>query len=377
MSFQKPHGTPHVGKQRNDPQKNFDLRLQGIRGLAALIVAFHHSLDIIPVPSFSAKIIRGLEGIFSAQAAVLTFFILSGYVLGLSLGKSDSVNFGTYGRFMVRRIFRIMVPLVATLLFASALVPGTLWLITGSTFVPAHNWGTPLMEFAYNQPFGFCTLLRNICLWDHDLNPVTWTITIEMIGSSLIPIFFLLNKHRCTRAPLLIALLALALLSPATETNFSHYLYTFDLGLLIPFVGASFFSSLERYRLLEISLVLALILCVTNAHFGHNFYILSPSLAFLLAFVVFRDHPWLRLLDSQAVEWLGKISYSFYLLHFPILWLMTWFLLREMPSFGKEFPVSTIGLLFTGSTFLAALIGTISYRWVEVPAISWGKSFVR
>lgn len=358
-------------------EKNFDVRLQSIRGLAAAVVAFHHSFNLFPFPAFSARILRAVEGVFSAQSAVLTFFVLSGYVLGLSLTKSGKVDLTGYAHFMVKRFCRILLPLAAAVVLLSLIVAGLVWSVTGRTFVSYDAWPpTSLMHTSYFRPFNLSVLMENVFLLEHDLDPVTWTITIEVIGSLLIPIFYVLNRSLYPRLALLFGLILLSVLSRDNGTSCLHYLYIFELGLLIPFWGKAVFRFLERTRLLAPALVMGAALCAVNSHLGHNFYILSFVLSFLLGFVIFRDHGLLHFLDLRPIIWLGKISYSFYLVHWPILWLSAWLLGLYALSFTTLYPVLSSVLVLLVSVPLAALLADGLYRVVELPSIRLGKRLI-
>jgi len=74
--------------------------LQSVRGIAALIVLIHHCTfyytDSERVRAFS-------ELLLNAHAAVVLFYVLSGYVLSLSL--KDNFNREHTLRFYVRRVF--------------------------------------------------------------------------------------------------------------------------------------------------------------------------------------------------------------------------------------------------------------------------------
>jgi peptidoglycan/LPS O-acetylase OafA/YrhL len=367
----------HTRKTEGFSKKHFDLRLQTIRGLAALVVAFHHSFNMFPFPTGPAKVLRGVESVVSPQAAVITFFILSGYVLGLALGKTPKLTAGSYLQFMVKRVCRIMVPLWIIILAISVVVTGFLWVMTGNTYISPENWKQPsLMGSTYGHPFDLNVLVRNLLLLDHDLDSVTWTITIEMVGSALIPFFFFINRFSFCRGALLLALMAISLAISTDGSSFWHYLYMFELGLLIPFWGPIVFAFLQRRGLLLLSLIIALFICMINGHFGHNFYILGPALSFILGFVIFRDHPWLKLLDDRIAIWLGKVSYSFYLIHWPVLWLIACLFTLGVPRFGNSHSILLSFLSFLVSVPLAALIADASYNWIETPAINLGKRLI-
>jgi peptidoglycan/LPS O-acetylase OafA/YrhL len=374
---QKPETSPARESAAISREKYFDLRLQSIRGLAALIVAFHHSFNLFPFPVFPARILRAVENVVSPQAAILTFFILSGYVLGLSLGKTSRIDPVVYLQFVVKRICRIMLPLMAVVTVTSLTIAGLIWYVTGQNFVDAGSWAeNSLMRSSYFRPLQLNVLMGNLQLVDHDLDPVTWTITIEMVGSMLIPFFYRLNQAFYPRLFLLLGLITISMLCQSGEASFWHYLYIFDLGLLIPFWGRFAFPFLKRKRLLAGALCLALVLCLINGHFGHNFYLLSPALSFLLGFVIFHDNRCLRLLDSRSVIWLGKVSYSFYLLHWPVMWVIAWLFSLNALSFKSFHPILMSFAILVLSVPLTAVLAEVFYNRVELPSIQLGKRVI-
>jgi len=91
-------------------QKNLAV-LDSIRGLAAIYVILHHWL---PHLNFIPKWIS--RGIFVfGQEAVMVFFLLSGFVIGLSSFKTKNLQFCTY---FVKRFRRIYFPFIVALLLS-------------------------------------------------------------------------------------------------------------------------------------------------------------------------------------------------------------------------------------------------------------------
>ncbi len=351
-------------------KKGFDLRLQSIRGIAAFVVAFHHSFNIFVLPLSSQRILRGIEGVFSPVSAVFIFFILSGYVLGLSLRRENTVTFSVYVGFLMKRVCRIMIPLAVVILSASLIVVGSIWIATGKTFIDPATWGNSLMRTTYYRPFNLEVLATNLLLQDYDLDCVTWTITVEMVGSIFIPLFFVINKYFYPRILLILALIFLSLRSP--DYSSGSYLYMFDLGLLIPFWIRPVFSSL-RPMVLGCALLVAISICCLNSHLGHNFYVLSPALSFLLGYIIFQGNEKMHILDHQVTIWLGKVSYSFYLIHWPVLWMCGWLGILFLSPLPTSCPVFSSFLVFFVSILLTSLLAEISYRHIEVRSIHLGK----
>ncbi len=72
----------------------------------------------------------------------------------------------------------------------------------------------------------------------------------------------------------------------------------------------------------------------------------------------------IRLLSTDAAGYLGKVSYSMYILHIPLLW---WFSRYTFFRWGTAPPA------WTGFIFIAAVIGVsiVAFEYVETPANQW------
>jgi peptidoglycan/LPS O-acetylase OafA/YrhL len=105
--------------------------LDGLRGLAALVVVMHHHL--LTIPWFSERVSENsfskpgvfvgvnlhnlieyspLHVFYAGTEAVTIFFVLSGYVLVFAVKKSDIKN---YLRF---RLYRLYVPIFGAVCFS-------------------------------------------------------------------------------------------------------------------------------------------------------------------------------------------------------------------------------------------------------------------
>src|SRR5580765_5170109 len=77
----------------------YSVKLEALRGLAALMVVGYHA--------FPSTLYSWMHVIFNGRAAVSLFFVLSGYVLGLSLRRGTGTILYQYLFFMYRRVLRI------------------------------------------------------------------------------------------------------------------------------------------------------------------------------------------------------------------------------------------------------------------------------
>jgi len=95
--------------------------------------------------------------------------------------------------------------------------------------------------------------------------------------------------------------------------------------------------------------------------------------AFVLIGVLASEHGRIRLLRSRWAVWLGNVSYSLYLVHFPVTILVAKILSRAFSTTTSATIAAAvlIPLALTISFGLAFLL----YRFVEIPSIALGKKF--
>ncbi|NJL59235.1 MAG: acyltransferase [Desulfobacteraceae bacterium] len=113
-----------------EKNKDFNGCVESLRGVAAMMVALFHCIIIINRDEslMFQKIVTGsLLFWFNGAAAVSLFFVISGYVLGLSMDKMTKMPFWQrYAIFLARRILRIY-PMLAVSVILLSLYLCTLW----------------------------------------------------------------------------------------------------------------------------------------------------------------------------------------------------------------------------------------------------------
>jgi peptidoglycan/LPS O-acetylase OafA/YrhL len=90
--------------------------MDALRGGSALIVAFAHSFQIFCLPFFGLYGFPHLFTSWLATYAVVTFFIVSGFMICLSVSNHSDVNGFNVMKFFKARFLRIYPPLLASLL---------------------------------------------------------------------------------------------------------------------------------------------------------------------------------------------------------------------------------------------------------------------
>ncbi|WP_424811407.1 acyltransferase family protein [Roseococcus sp. YIM B11640] len=344
------------------------VELDSLRGIAALIVVLHHAYLSIPdLPAWVDWLLDAtpLRLVGAGRPAVIFFFVLSGYVLTRALAAQEArqpgsvMNGPAWASYAAQRSVRLGLPVLASLVL-SAVLQLLIWeaplpaetpgLVGVATWAKMWSWkGFTEQALLLSSGNGF------------QLNPVLWSLVHEWRIALLLP-FVLLFRGRL--APLMAVALvgaAVARLAGMPEGDValgSSLLKTFaaTAGFLPAFaVGAAL--ALGRVRRLDDSQALAAgIAVLVMAMAAHDYgVILASALLILLAQ---RDGRFAYAMRRPALLWLGRISFSLYLVHMPLLAAAN-HLLRDqrVPEVAALIAVA-----------LSFPVAALMCRWVEMPA---------
>ncbi len=314
------------------------------------------------------------------------FFILSGFILAYSYTMAEGGLRGTRAYFWIARIARIY-PVYLLGLLLGFLVEFR---------VGIHSL-VGVLTMAVTSPLLVQAWIPSM-ITDKAWNPPSWTLSNEAFFYLLFPLL-LVWLVRCSRTQLRIAvvvswaiycLLPLPLilygnlhfgaawpwwLDPfVTQFNPVMHLPEFIMGMAL---GLLFLrarapgqqhtpSAPWWYDAGLVGVGLALIAeCVwgTDLPRAYSLAILAdPLIAVSIVLLARQSGVVAGLLSKRAFVWLGEVSYSIYILHWPV-----WFLLADVASniFGVA---SSASLLFP--LYLALLLGVtaLSYNYLERPA---------
>jgi peptidoglycan/LPS O-acetylase OafA/YrhL len=219
---------------------SFDPRLESLRGLAALLVCVHHGMTVF-AGNANLVVMDALLFAFNSAAAVIFFFVLSGYLLGRALERD-----GAFVTYLVRRLFRLLPAFVVVVLFTFASerlfridpIPSGLKPGFQRMFWPQPTWDA---------------LWDNLLLISFKVNGPTWTLFPELMGALMLP--FVVAAHvRIVprwRWALFVAIATLLAISPY------HTLLWFYFGYFLANETAALLA--ERRRLAAITFVVGLI----------------------------------------------------------------------------------------------------------------------
>lgn len=341
----------------------------GLRGLAAFNVVIAHFVAAFvpsmlhssyptlfnsnPNPSTLFGILTSpIFAIFyNGHFAVLIFFVLSGYVLALPYHASSTDPIPLLQRRLWGRYLRLNLPiLVAVSISYCIYSAGWYFNVKASEISGSTNWlgnffpqGISVFEAAREAAY------QSILFGKGTLIPPLWTLKVEFIGSLYLLLFFISKPRGYTLMPLLL----LFPLIHAVHGQESIYFYAIFLGSLLGtvkslpasrlalFVLGLYFGGFQFESLMYDGLP-AISFRGNEIYDKKTFYNAIGALS-LTASVVHGFGS--GLLQGRLAQFLGRVSFSLYLIHFIVLCSFSSFLYIRLPRDTMNLAANLVGYL--------------------------------
>ncbi len=337
-------------------QIKFD-NLTAARGLAALFIVLYHAIG-----SFGPTHL--VNTMFSfGYIAVDLFFVMSGFIIAYSTkGTFDRITLKNSSNFILKRIARIypnhalVILLYLLLLFAYTILKPN---------------SPPPEKLELSSLIYFLTLTNNILYDKLDWNGPSWSISAEFLAYIAFPYIYFCLTRLHGKFMWLVCLASITALAAVYYFNGFHSigdgitsigiyrcLFEFICGCTIYFSG----QRISRAFLASL-IILVVVGLATYILFTFN-VILITSIMVLITYFMTTQSIKLAFTTkslapaSQALNFLGEISYSLYIIHF--------FVKDVIKVLANElFLTSWFSLIL----YLAASISTaiIIYRYFEIP----------
>lgn len=311
--------------------------LDGLRGLAALVVVIHHCLLVSP--QLSAAVDTDGTGLFepwvwwatftpfhldwAGREAVYVFFILSGFVLTLPFVGNPRPDWAAY---FPKRIVRIYLPAWASLILAL----GVAFAFPRVNDPDLSSW-LNLHDEVPKVPSDA------LLLWGAgSLNSPLWSLQWEMTFSLLLPLYVVAALHiRRWWIAGIAGLILMIGIGDMMHMTGPVYVLIFGVGTLM----AARLDALQKWsntvgRLGWMTLIGASIPLLSfrwifpQVQLGISAATLGGALL-IFAFIAWR--PTIALGNNSIVHWLGIRSFSLYLVHEPIVVSIAMFLHTTNP----------------------------------------------
>ena len=343
-----------------------------MRGLAALWVVYFH-ISHFWIPSghvFTFSTIGPLEPLLNkGHLGVDTFFMLSGFVIAYVYRDSLKVfSLDRTKKFLLLRIARIFPVHYATIILVALLN------FRNADFLRSSS--------PYFSPLALLYNLLNVQDWEVTStltwNYPAWSVSAEWLAYLLFPFLnIFLSSLRCVFFNSLIVILAFVSLLVFSNYNQNTLDWTVHLGAtraLIEFVlGYGLNGIVQELRAREnywifraadltalATSALLVYLCFT--YLDVQDVTLVSLIALILGSVALSSGVATRVLSLPPLIFLGEISYSIYMLHFPI---QTLFFVNMPPARIENMLLPNISVLVT------VVAAYVLYTTLENPTRKW------
>lgn len=355
--------------------RRFYGNLEALRGLAALMVALYHV-------QWNWHL-RGLPTLQNAWSFVDLFFVLSGFVIALAYIDRPG-RWRDIAEFMRRRFFRLY-PLHLVTMFAMLMLVAARFAVAPTDTVTKYDIDADWISLILSN----LTLTQSMGWTDRAiLNIPSWSISTEFFAYLVFAGVCMAISSRAGRVVAMGALSILALagiaaavgsLEAPLHLRFLRCIYGFGLG-----VGVCWLVDRSQCRLgprvslgIQLAMIALLITMLSVCSRYSPWLLLLPMLDAVLIMAMALDDASLikRLLERREPAFLGKISYSIYMVHVPVIAVIGAVATRlghgdlwaVDPAFGDALTL----------LFLLILLGVafVTYTRIEAPWRERGKQF--
>lgn len=344
--------------------------LSSMRGIAAIIVMFGHSFSLIDrhvggaKDSFQTQFFDFFGKTFNGPAAVQMFFVLSGLVLSLSLERRSDDPLQWTSSFYIRRIFRIYPALWVSLLLA-------LSLLQLERSACSSGLCTSHLRLQYQEDFTIKDIVLSFMGIFTGLNGPMWSLRVELVCSFFFPAIFICLRNKTIQVKSFVLFVALAAL-PVPD---AWFFLAFALGSSIPLL------KIKANFPFWIVCLLALIILVFSRQLLQPFNfdrkthdIIDMFASFAIIYPIFHKLIDIEFLRNRVLFYLGEISYSIYILHFPILYALLYILTTIV---GRQLIVDLpifYNVVLSVMTFVVVIsVSALSFRYIEIPFQKFGR----
>lgn len=352
--------------------------LDGLRGLAAVVVVIHHALLTFPAfadayygqisgnPVAWALSYTPLHAFWAGTEAVYLFFVLSGIVLVLPIIRHGRAF--SWAAYYPRRILRLYIPVAAAVIFGAILV-----------LLARRFQGPGLGPWMNSRTPGYTVegFVRDIVLVfgpSRVISPL-WSLRWEVLFSLLLPLFALFAL--ALRGLWWFKLVATVGITAAGSIFGSEYLFflpIFAIGALLISEWNAILKTMARLdgrrwawpTYLTVAVVLTTATWVASglgATEANRYIAWVPILGVTMIVISAATFtPFKRFLETSLVAWLGTVSFALYLVHEPIIIAARFLTYPLSPWIGLAIAVP---LAFAIAWFFA--------KYIEQPAHRFSK----
>lgn len=377
-------------------KKRFE-ELEGLRGIAAIVVAIYHFLLAFYLFSFlgpgsaipNMRYENNLYGnpimaFLSGTFAVAIFFVLSGFVLSIGFFQTKDINI--IRKLAAKRYIRLMFPALASTLLCFIVILLGLSKLHEVASITHSSWLADTWLFSPNLFDAIKSGVYDIFVQGHSpFNNVLWTMTTEFAGSFLVFGFLALfgSVKRRTIGYIFLGIV-----------TFNTWFFAFVAGMAIADLYANGYIAAEKRRLIILLPILTIIFFlggypstsvtgtiyqyITFTSFDVKLVWQTVYLSFAaigLVLIVLYSRQLSNFLKIPKISILGKYTFSLYLVHLIVLYtfgMALFLLLRHKIGFGYNLS-AMLAIILSIPIVIGATI--LFEKFIDSPSIKFSSVF--
>ena len=343
--------------------------IDAVRGYAILGVIMIHVLTVVQPKNIYLQLLAN-KGKYGVQL----FFIASAFTLFLSQERRREVGKKS---FFIRRFFRI-----APMYYIGIFIYLFIFKEVSNSYNGNLKYCGESLVSVFNIFSNFLFINSTTPHWSTTLVPGGATISVEMIFYLIVP--FLYSKIKTLDSAVKFLLLSI-FLSFTLSILLNRFLVIDCNELKNAFMYSYFFKQLPVFSL---GIIAFFIIVKEDFKLKNNTYLFLFLLVFIyviwnmiitkfhlvsftaLLFLVLLSKTHSKILVNDFISFIGKVSYSAYLVHFIVIYYLDMALLRF--NFSLRFVP-----FFILTIFITFLVSNIFRHLVENPFIRVGKYFIQ
>lgn len=340
--------------------------IDGLRGYLAFFVFLHHSY-IWQVFLKTKNWEDPASNLFNqfGETTVVFFFIITAFLFTTKLfnNKTGEIDWSDYLKSRFFRLFPMYFFSVIIIFFLVA-------------YLTQFTIRVPFIE---NLKSTLSWLFFNVSKKNSNLNGledtfilnsgITWTLPYEWTFYFLLPLIALWFKIKVNLKAIFAFTAAAAIIMVINKSSLRHFM---------PFVGGIIVAILLNTKKFEGVLkqkkytILALLLLALSVYFFNGgrkpIQIVISSVVFL---IIASGNSFFGILSSSFSRKFGQITYSLYLLHGILLFIIFYFIIGFEKA--KMLTNSEFWLIIIASIFPLLLICQLTFKYIELPLMSISK----
>jgi peptidoglycan/LPS O-acetylase OafA/YrhL len=376
--------------------------IDGLKGAASLFVVFHHFImGYYPAAYQGAAAMTHLSGNLEINFAqsplafftigdlwVSVFCLVSGFVISYQVFHMTQT--GQFSKSLLKRYPRLMLPVFALSAIVYVMLHLNLFWNGQAAMLSGSEW---LAQFYQNKTTISDLLFSSIAdTWIVGMatlySNAFWMLADLFAGSFMA--YILAAMGRGMNGRILYVYIGVALVYLSTNSRLTN----FALGVLIAYIIERFGERIQIHK--NIGVMVGGIMIITSVILGaypvgceptnayrflnhlpdrlNPVYFYHMLAAALLVMGIYLFRPLAKLLSSRPFLFLGKISYSIYIIHIPVLFSLSAWLLTRLMAMTHHYNRSA-GLVFIISMLVIVSLAWVFYQLVEKNSsklIQWG-----